>query len=303
MKANHLALLFAFASLALLTTVADDTPTGPSVIPVYEGKKAMVAITYDDGLLSHYTVARPMHAKYHVGGTFFVPVSCADDPKKKNRHGDRCDWDMLREMQSNGLEIASHTMTHANLRKLRDAGNYEQVTNEIAGAKQVFASHGIDVKSIAFGYNAKYDGAIALCRATGQYPRLYQFGTGSKDTSARYDELLATKWSKENAYSILMIHGVTKETGGYNPIPDLATYEHLIKILAASPDVYAGDMKTCSAYRERAEHTRLVRNADGSYSVVFDAAGTLCGPGPVWVRLSDGSVLKTSTGATFTDRR
>ena len=51
----------------------------------------MVAITYDDGLLSHYTVARPMHAKYKVGGTFFVPVSCADNPKKKNRHGDRCD--------------------------------------------------------------------------------------------------------------------------------------------------------------------------------------------------------------------
>ena len=68
----------------------------------------MVAITYDDGLLSHYTVARPMHAKYKVGGTFFVPVSCADNPKKKNRHGDRCDWDMLREMQSNGLEIANH---------------------------------------------------------------------------------------------------------------------------------------------------------------------------------------------------
>ena len=63
MKANHLALLFAFASLALLTTVADAAADGPSVIPVYEGKKAMVAITYDDGLLSHYTVARPMHAK------------------------------------------------------------------------------------------------------------------------------------------------------------------------------------------------------------------------------------------------
>ena len=274
----------------------------PSVIPVYGGKKAMVAITYDDGLVSHYDVARPMHAKYKVGGTFFVPVTCADNPKKRNRHGDRCDWKMLLEMQAEGLEVASHTMTHANLRKLRDAHAYEQVTNEIVGAKAVFASHGIDVKTVAFGFNAKYDGAVALCRASGQYPRLYQFGTGSKDTPERYDELLKTKWSKENEYSILMIHGVTKATGGYNPIPTLETYEHLIRILAESPDVYAGDMKTCSAYRERAEHTRLRRDADGLYAVVFEEAGTLCGPGPVWVRLSDGSVVKTETGARFADR-
>jgi len=190
------------AVFLVAVVVAVSARAEPSVIPVYGGKKAMVAITYDDGLVSHYDVARPMHAKYKVGGTFFVPVTCADNPKKRNRHGDRCDWKMLLEMQAEGLEVASHTMTHANLRKLRDARAYEQVTNEIVGAKAIFASHGIDVKTVAFGFNAKYDGAVALCRASGQYPRLYQFGTGSKDTPERYDELLKTKWSKENEYSI-----------------------------------------------------------------------------------------------------
>ncbi len=274
----------------------------PSVIPVYGGKKAMVAITYDDGLISHYTVARPMHAKYKVGGTFFVPVSCADDPMKKNRHGPRCSWEQLLEMQKDGLEIANHTMSHANMRKLRDDGNFAEVTNQIVGAKEVFASHGIDVKTLAFGGNSRYDGAVKLCYASGQYPRLYQFGTGSKDTIERYDNELKNRWSKANEYSIIMIHGVTKETGGYHPIPTHATYEHLIRILAESPDVYAGDMKTCSAYRERAEHTHLEENADGTYSVVFDAEGTICGQGPVWVRLSDGSVVETTTGATVADK-
>lgn len=69
-----------------------------------------IAITFDDGYLNNYTVAKPTMDARKMVATLFMVVQNTNKPY-------RLDWEQLREMHLGGWDIQSHTMTHANLRK------------------------------------------------------------------------------------------------------------------------------------------------------------------------------------------
>jgi peptidoglycan/xylan/chitin deacetylase (PgdA/CDA1 family) len=58
-------------------------------------------------------------------------------------------WQDIAAMQKDGMDIESHTMTHAHLNTL----NQSQLNFEIGGSKQCLASHGYNSTIFAYPYN------------------------------------------------------------------------------------------------------------------------------------------------------
>ena len=51
-------------------TVHTNAQTKVSIAPYYQGKKAAISFTYDDGLLEHYTLVAPNLEKRGFRGSF-----------------------------------------------------------------------------------------------------------------------------------------------------------------------------------------------------------------------------------------
>lgn len=70
-----------------------------------------VILTFDDGYRDHYTEAFPALARHGFTGTFFVVTGYLDEERPEY-----LSWEQATEMHEAGMDIASHTFTHPDLR-------------------------------------------------------------------------------------------------------------------------------------------------------------------------------------------
>ena len=119
--------------LALLTNGNYTVLPLPEIIKTLQAGGTLpdrtVAITIDDAYLSVYEQAWPRLKELGLPFTIFV----ATNPVEKNRRG-YMSWDMLRELQSQGVTIGSQTHTHPHLHRK----SAEQVRQEIITSNQLF---------------------------------------------------------------------------------------------------------------------------------------------------------------------
>jgi len=85
-----------------------------------------VVITFDDGWLDQYTNALPILRANHYTATFFV-IS-----RQVGRGPKYMSLDEVKTLQREGMTIASHSRTHANLINASDA----QLRDEIVGSRE-----------------------------------------------------------------------------------------------------------------------------------------------------------------------
>jgi len=76
----------------------------------------LTTISFDDGYLDTYKYAVPYLNKKNIRSTFAVPAGLVN---KKCENRPVVSWADLKKMQRAGHEIASHTMTHADLSRTR----------------------------------------------------------------------------------------------------------------------------------------------------------------------------------------
>jgi peptidoglycan/xylan/chitin deacetylase (PgdA/CDA1 family) len=135
-----------------------------------------VAITIDDGYKSAINFAAPVLAQYHYPWTFFVYPAFITRTESKGA----ASWPDLLQLQAEGVDVESHSMTHPQLSKhrqlfteipssipggaptikytrpLRDLSPAEYddfLTNETAGAKAVLEKElGKKIKYLAYPY-------------------------------------------------------------------------------------------------------------------------------------------------------
>ncbi|WP_288688729.1 polysaccharide deacetylase family protein [uncultured Acinetobacter sp.] len=134
-----------------------------------------VAITFDDGYLDNLENAYPILEKYQAKATIYVVVDRHDrdwSTYKKAHHNSgelarepKLNDEQVQYLAHSGLvEIGSHTLTHANLDKLDDAGCVFELTES---KKQLEQLIGTSVSSFAYPFGIYSNRDVCLAKEAG----------------------------------------------------------------------------------------------------------------------------------------
>ena len=93
------------------TILATDTSKQEKAISDLDNK--LIGLTFDDGHISNFTLAYPVLKKYGFKAIFFIIVNNIDKPGYIS-------WEQLRQLETNGMSIGSHSMTHPILTRMTD---------------------------------------------------------------------------------------------------------------------------------------------------------------------------------------
>ncbi len=106
----------------------------------------ILVLSFDDNRKGDFTYGKPILDKYGFKATFFIICGKTTDKGAMN-------WQDIAAMQRDGMDIESHTMTHAHL----DTLSQSQLNTEIGGSKQCLASHGYNATIFAYPYDEGSD--------------------------------------------------------------------------------------------------------------------------------------------------
>ena len=95
--------------LFLITILLSSSPVLISY-SLAEPVKAAI-LTFDDGMLSQYTFAKPILDRYNFKATFYIICNSVDKENKM-------DWNNIQTLEEKGHEIGSNYINHKKLRKI-----------------------------------------------------------------------------------------------------------------------------------------------------------------------------------------
>ena len=108
-----------------------------------------VVITFDDGFQDFYTNAFPILSKHGFSATMFLPTAFIGTTPMTFQGLECMTWGQVRELRSAGIAFGSHTMTHPELKSLKD----QEVEREIRCSKQAMEQElGCAITSFAYPY-------------------------------------------------------------------------------------------------------------------------------------------------------
>jgi peptidoglycan/xylan/chitin deacetylase (PgdA/CDA1 family) len=122
--------------------------------------KVVVSLTFDDGLLSQYSLGDKLALKpRHIAGTFY-DVSGLNDVDEQHMT-----WDQLTDLNNDGHEVGGHTVDHVSLKGLDTA----TATYEACQDRQNLIDHGFFPSSFAYptgAYDAAAESVVRSCGYT-----------------------------------------------------------------------------------------------------------------------------------------
>jgi len=164
-------LVFTVVTLSTVTSTAFFLPTisysqlSPTPSSNNIANTKVVILSFDDNRKGDFTYAKPILDKYGFKATFFIICGKTTDKGAMN-------WQEIASMQSDGMDIESHTMTHKHLNHLSASA----LNFEIAGSKQCLASHGYNTTSFAYPYDEGADN-VTVVNTVAKYYDLARTGS------------------------------------------------------------------------------------------------------------------------------
>ncbi|MBF4768732.1 chitobiase/beta-hexosaminidase C-terminal domain-containing protein [Nocardioides agariphilus] len=126
---------------------------------VVDPPKVIVSLTFDDGLLTHYTLADKRALKPHgMFGTFYNNSGLNDVDEQ------HMTWAQLTELNNDGHEIGGHTVDHVSIKGMTDQA---QLQYEVCQDRQNLLDHGFYPTSFAYPTGAYDAAAEAMVQACG----------------------------------------------------------------------------------------------------------------------------------------
>ena len=104
----------------------------------------LVVFTFDDAIVSQYTVVAPLLKKYGFGATFFVCEFTNPPFSDKTRY---LSWEQIAELNKMGFEIGNHTQNHTHVNRMDSA----RFVSELKYIEDKCAQYHIP-KPISFAY-------------------------------------------------------------------------------------------------------------------------------------------------------
>ncbi len=116
-----------------------------------------VALTFDDGWVDVYDVARPVLKAHGFTGTAFIVTSYVG-------RGAFMSWQQLAELKTDGWSIGSHTVSHDDLAKM----TLDEATAQLRDSKAALDEHlGLTVTALSYPYGAYSADVAALLPGLG----------------------------------------------------------------------------------------------------------------------------------------
>jgi len=133
----------------------------------YSPVQGAVTLMFDDGEITTYSEAKPVLDNYGMVGSAAVVVGLI------NKDEGYMSWPQVAELQAQGWEFVSHTMTHSDLTNMR----LKDARREMARSRRKLARKGLTVKNLALPFGA-YNADI-LARSTRFYRSVRAFEQGA----------------------------------------------------------------------------------------------------------------------------
>jgi peptidoglycan/xylan/chitin deacetylase (PgdA/CDA1 family) len=211
------AVLVFLLSLSWCLRAQDNRVLG--VLP-WNGHKAALSLTFDDGLSAQLDVAVPEMNKRQLRGTFFLV------PNNLERLDD---W---KKLPADGDEIGNHTLTHAHLAEL----SAEQRTNEVEYGKEYLErAFTAPVRTFAYPYEettSDVESTVSrysfMARGSGNLyymtpdSNVDWYNVSSQVARSSYQFGVYETWIDRDiqlgAWTILQFHGLEGFALGYEPV-------------------------------------------------------------------------------------
>lgn len=197
-------------------------------------RKMTLCLTFDDGLKSHAEIAAPLLEEYGWRGAFNVPVGFIGKSVLDLTHAERQDlcvsadagafmtWGEVKGLIAKGHDVYPHAFRHKDIVDLLDAGRFDEATEEVKSAVACFAkAAGVRPRFFCSPHNSESKRAREIIRAQGvglvNIARL-NFGEPLPPSATKsISNHLKTAYYRGRQHVDIMIHGVSRETGGWRP--------------------------------------------------------------------------------------
>ena len=251
--------------------------------PMAARAECIVTYTFDDGLADQYTLAYPMFREAGVPATFFIVGSKIGDPKgfksKVERDTPLMTWEQVRDMATNGMEIASHGWAHAKYAKMDRAAILDDIRRNQSALKE---NAGIDCVSFAspFGTKKGADGADveSLAKECGILSVRAFVKRGGGGMTAEKMNAIVEAAKKKDEWVVFMTHGIARGYDAWENPEELRRHLNWVKNqkdvrVLTFADAAKANEKHIAVLCRHGEIGRLMRK-DGNHAVKINQRGT-----------------------------
>ena len=268
--------IFLIIIFAIVELSISAQPLTVRVAPYYQGRKAALSLTFDDGLQEHYTLLRPelnrrgLRATFAIIGSKVGSMMRSSQDKAMGISGTPCmTWQMIQQLAADGHEIGSHGWEHKNVTKLPA----EQLRYEVQHNDSIIMMHtGRFPMSYFYPGNQKDSVTIAFCERSRVGSRTFQTSIGSKR-----DTLWLRQWIdglvEQGKWGIGMTHGITT---GYDHFTDpQILWSFLDYVVACQNNLWVAPFSEVAAYICERDNIELRVNQKDDH-VEICPVSTLC---------------------------
>lgn len=248
--------------LLLLPFAVSCTVEDAEICRFRNDRQAAVSLTFDDGIVDHYTLVAPQLDRLGLKATFWIGGS---NIGHDDVYAPRLTWDMCREMTAAGHEISNHGWAHRNLTQLSD----EEIREEVVRNDDVIEQEtGVRPTTFCYPFNAINARAAAIAGQGRVGLRTFQEAQGQANSHSTAESL--DRWLRgvirDGSWGVTMTHGIHH---GWDQWDDEQVLWSFFDRLAAKQDsVWVDTFAKVSAYiTERDSCTIRVTRTGGRITI------------------------------------
>lgn len=228
------------------------------ISPIYDFKKSIVSLTFDDGYLSQFKTALPLLKSRNLPATFYVITGNIDSTIKN----------LILENVSTDYEIGSHSVTHPDLSKISDADVYKELFDSKTYLKKYFGinsgltmsyPYGVYTPSILQITKSMYLAARTTDPGYNSFYLLNRYAlkaygfddkTGITRANSRIDYAI-----KNHLWLVEMIHAI--DNGTYLSLDSVTLSEHLDYIVNSIDNIWCSNVGNVIKYFDESEKAKV----------------------------------------------